>query len=100
MAQRAKKTAPKRTRTPPTATGATAAVGERAKAAKKTFGKAAPRQVTAASAGASDRTAKRRAADKPSAVARAIHGIATAASRFASLFRRKDRQTKVKSKVS
>lgn len=100
MAQRAKKSAPKRTRTPPTATGATAATGERTKATKKTFGKAAPRQVKAASAGASDRTAKRRAAGKPSAVARAIHGITAVASGFASLFRRKDRQTKAKSKVS
>jgi hypothetical protein len=100
MAQRAKKTPPKRTRTSAPHSGAGAAISERTKDTKKTFGKAAPRQVKPAAAQTRARTAKRRAADNPSAAMTAIHGIGNVAKGLAasvkSLFRRKDGQPKAK----
>ncbi len=106
MATKQRKTVQKKPRAAPDKSGAAAALAERTKDAKKSFGKAAPKQVKPAAHAPAKSTAaksvKAKPASEPSLVARGISGVGTAvkgvASAAASVFRKAESPSKTKAK--
>ena len=81
MATTTKKAAPKRSKAAQPKTGAGAAVAERSKDAKKTFGKAAPKMVKSPAASKPSKTAKAKApaGSKPSMATRVMRKVKSTA---------------------
>ena len=81
MATTTRKVAPKKSKALQSKTGAGAAVAERSKDAKKTFGKAAPKTVKPATASKPAKAPKAKAADgKPSMATRVMRKVKKTAS--------------------
>ena len=95
MAAKPRKKVTKRTVRPQPPAGGTPPA-ERTKDVKKTFGKAAPRQVMSATASGQTLQKGRRATDDQSIAARALAGIGSAVKGITSLFSKSDTPSKEK----
>jgi hypothetical protein len=80
MATTPKKAAPRKGKALESKTGAGAALAERSKDAKKTFGKSAPKTVKPAATSKPSKTVKPKAAAKPSIASRVMRKVKDTAS--------------------